>query len=68
MSAVMTIIDIASMIVWLSARPSSRRASGMRTLDSICRPVAPIDCPASTVLTGTRRMPSAVMRMAAGMA
>ncbi len=64
----MTIIDIASMIVWLRARPSSSRASGRRTLDSIWRLVAPIDRPASTVLTGTRRMPRAVIRMAAGMA
>ena len=56
------------MIVWLIARPITRRASGSCTLKSVWSPVAPSESAASTVADGTRRMPSAVIRMAAGMA
>ena len=64
----MTIIDSASISVWLSARASSLRAIGSLTIVSSWRPVVPSDRPASTVFAGTPRMPSAVMRIAAGMA
>ena len=50
--------------------PSSsiRRASGSCTFESIWRRVDPIDAAASTVLGGTPRMPSAVIRIAGGIA
>jgi hypothetical protein len=49
-------------------RSSMRRDIGSCTFVSICRFVAPIDAAASTVFTGTRRMPSAVIRMHGGIA
>ena len=64
----MTTIESANRIVWLSPRSSIRRDIGSCTFRSIWRPVAPIDAAASTVFTGTRRMPSAVIRMHGGIA
>ncbi len=68
MSPAMTTIESANRIVWLSPRSSIRRDSGSCTFRSIWRPVAPIEAAASTVFTGTRRMPRAVMRMHGGIA
>ena len=64
----MTTIERANMIVWFSPRSSMRRDMGSCTFVSICRLVAPIDAAASTVFTGTRRMPSAVILMHGGIA
>ncbi len=49
-------------------RSSIRRASGRRTFLSVCAGVEPIATAASTVFVATPRMPSAVMRMAGGIA
>ena len=68
MSAVITTIERAIMIVWLTPMPMVRRASGSWTLDSVCQRVEPEDSAASIVAPGTPRMPSAVMRMAGGIA
>ncbi len=68
MSAVMTTIDRASMIVWLMASPIGRRASGSVTLRSSWPSVAPSERAASTVVDDTPRIPRAVIRIAAGMA
>ena len=68
MSPAMTTIDSAKRMVWLRPRSSMRRDIGSWTFRSIWRPVAPIDAAASTVFTGTRRMPRAVMRMHGGIA
>ena len=64
----MTTIESAKRIVWLTERSSIRRASGSRTLASVCDGVDPIATAASTVFAGTPRMPSAVMRIAGGIA
>ena len=64
----MTTIESAKRMVWLTERSSIRRASGRRTLASICELVAPIASAASTVFAGTPRMPSAVIRIAGGIA
>ena len=63
-----TTIESANRIVWLTERSSIRRASGSCTLPSSCALVEPIDVAASTVLTGTPRIPSAVIRIAGGIA
>ena len=68
MRPAITTIDSANMIVWFSPRRSMRRDIGSCTLRSICRVVAPIDAAASTLFTGTRRMPRAVIRMQGGIA
>ena len=68
MSAVITIIETASMIVWLRARAIAGRATGSCTFVRSWRSVAPSERPASTVFAGTPRMPKAVMRIAAGIA
>ena len=67
-SPAMTTIESAKRIVWLTESSSIRRASGSRTLKSTCCGVDPIASAASTVFKGTPRMPSAVMRMAGGIA
>ena len=64
----MTTIDSAKRMVWLTERSSIRRASGRRTLARVCEFVAPIARAASTVFAGTPRMPSAVIRIAGGIA
>ncbi len=64
----MTTIESANRIVWLTPSRIMRRASGSCTLRSSCVRVAPIEVAASTVLTGTTAIPSAVMRIAGGMA
>jgi len=68
MRPVITIIDSPSMIVWLMANPIAPRASGSWTLVRIWPPVEPSDRAASTLATGTPRMPRAVIRMAGGIA
>jgi hypothetical protein len=68
MRPAMTTIESANRIVWLTASRSIRRESGSWTLVRSCPRVAPSDAAASTVLTGTRRIPSAVMRTAGGIA
>ena len=55
-------------MVWFTERSSIRRASGSRTLESTCRDVEPMAWAASTVFSGTPRMPRAVMRIAGGIA
>ena len=64
----MTTIESASMIVWLTARPIGRRASGSVTLVSSWPSVAPSERAASTVVADTPRIPSDVIRIAAGIA
>ena len=66
--AVITTIERAIMIDWLIPSPIARRASGSWTLVRTWRFVAPIDVAASTVDSGTPRMPSAVIRIAGGIA
>ena len=68
MSAVITTIERAIMIVWLTPMPIVRRASGSWTLRSTCQRVDPSETAASIVSLGTPRIPSSVMRMAGGMA
>ncbi len=68
MSAVITTIERAIMIVWLTPMPIVRRASGSWTLRSVCQRVDPCDSAASIVVSGTPRIPRAVIRMAGGMA
>ena len=68
MSAVITIIETASMIVWFRASAIAGRATGSCTFVRSWRSVAPSERPASTVFAGTPRMPNAVMRIAAGIA
>jgi hypothetical protein len=67
-SAVITTIDSAIMIAWLTASTMVGRASGRRTLPSSCQRVEPSAVAASTVDLFTSLMPSAVIRMAGGMA
>ncbi len=57
MSAVMTTIESASIIVWLMARTICGRAIGTWTLRSVWRRVEPIEVAASTVDSLTPRMP-----------
>ena len=64
----MTTIERAIMIVWLTPMPIVRRASGIWTLVRTCQRVEPSDTAASTVVAPTPRMPSAVIRIAGGMA
>ena len=68
MRAVMTTIERAIMIVWLTPRPIVRRASGSWTLRRTCRRVEPSETAASTVSAATPRMPRAVIRIAGGIA
>ena len=63
-----TTIESANRIVWFTPSRSIRRASGSCTFVSVCRAVEPIETAASTVLSGTPRIPSAVMRTAGGIA
>ncbi len=53
----MTTMESANRIVWLTPSRIIRRASGSCTFVRIWRVVVPIDVAASTVLTGTPRMP-----------
>ena len=64
----MTTIESANRIVWLTPRRIIRRASGSWTFAISCARVAPSEVAASTVFTGTFRMPSAVIRIAGGIA
>ena len=64
----MTTIESANRIVWLTESRSIRRASGSCTLPRSWPPVEPIALAASTVLVGTPRIPSAVIRTAGGTA
>ncbi len=68
MTTVITTIDRASMIVWLTASPIVLRASGSSTLLSTWPAVEPRDRAASRADSGTPRIPRAVIRMAAGIA
>ena len=68
MSAVITTIERAIMIVWLMPMPIVRRASGSWTLRSTCQRVEPRETAASRVSVGTPRIPSAVILMAGGIA
>ena len=68
MSAVMTTIERAIMIVWLTPRPMVRRACGSWTLVRTCQRVEPSETAASTDSDDTPRMPRAVIRTAGGMA
>ena len=63
-------ITIAStiMITWLTAAMIVGAASGIRTPNMVWRGVAPNVRDASTVSSGTWRMPSAVIRMPGTMA
>ena len=65
-SAVITTIEIAIMIVWLTASRMVERAIGSRTLIRVCHQVAPIDRDASIAVGETWRMPSAAIRIAGG--
>ena len=67
-SPAITTIESAKRIVWFTDRSSRRRASGSCTFQSTCRPVEPSAVAASTVFSGTPRMPSDVMRTAGGTA
>ena len=64
----MTTIERANRIVWFTASRIIRRERGSWTFVSTWVRVEPIDVAASTVLTGTRRIPRAVMRTAGGIA
>ena len=68
MRPAMTTMERLSMMVWLIPSAIARRASGSSTLRSRCIPVAPNAAAASTVSRGTPRIPSEVIRMAAGSA
>ena len=61
-------IDSAAMMVWLTPSTTVRRAIGSCTLVSRCQPVEPSEVAASTVFSGTSRMPCAVNRTAGGSA
>ncbi len=61
-------IASADMIVWLMPTTVVRRAIGMSTFSSFCRPVEPRLSAASTVVAGTSRMPWAVSRTTGGVA
>ncbi len=63
-----TTIERAKRIVWFTPSSTIRRASGSCTLRSVWRRVAPSESAASTALTGTPRIPSAVMRIVGGIA
>ncbi len=63
-----TTIDSAIMIVWLTPSPIVRRASGSWTLRRTCQRVDPSEMAASIVSVGTPRIPSSVIRIAGGMA
>ena len=67
-SPAITTIESAKRIVWLTPSRIIRRASGSCTFVRIWRVVVPIDVAASTVLTATPRIPSAVIRTAGGIA
>ena len=56
------------MMVWLTASTMVGRAIGSRTLRSTCQRVEPSAVAASTVAGDTSLMPSAVIRMVAGIA
>ena len=64
--AVITTIERAIMIVWLTPRMIVRRAIGSWTLVRICRRVDPSDVAASTDVGETPRIPRAVIRIAGG--
>ena len=68
MRTVITTIERAIMIVWLTPRMIVRRAIGSWTLASSCQLVEPSDVAASTVVGETPRMPRAVIRIAGGIA
>ena len=68
MTAVITTIESAIMIVWLTARPTVVRAIGSWTFPRTWRPVDPSDVAASMVSDGTPRIPRAVSRTAGGTA
>ena len=68
MSAVITTIERAIMIVWLMPMPMVLRAIGSWTFRSTWSRVDPSDVAASTDASGTPRIPSAVMRIAGGIA
>ena len=68
MRPVITIIDRASMIVWLIAEPDRPSGQGQLDLVRIWPPVEPSERAASTVVAGTPRIPSDVIRIAGGIA
>ena len=65
-SAAITTIPNAIMMVWLTPRMMTRLAIGSCTLRRSCQRVEPSDSAASTVVGDTSRMPSAVIRIAGG--
>jgi hypothetical protein len=65
---VITTIESASMIVWLIPSPIARMASGSWTLLRTWRSVEPSERAASTLVPGTPRIPSEVIRTAGGIA
>ena len=67
-SPAITTIESANRITWLTESSSMRRASGSCTFSSTCRFVEPSASAASTVFVGTPRIPSAVIRIAGGIA
>jgi len=64
----MVTIARAAMMVWLTPITTVRLAIGSSTLSSDCQRVAPMESAASTVVSGTERMPCAVIRIAGGAA
>lgn len=64
----MVAIDRAAMVVWLSPTMIVRFAMGIWILRSCCARVWPRDCPTSSIVGGTERMPWAAMRMRGGAA
>ena len=67
-SPAITTIESAKRIVWFTPSSSIRRASGSWTFVSVCRVVDPSETAASTVFSGTPRIPSAVIRTEGGIA
>ena len=65
-SAAMTTMESAIMIVWLTASAIVDLASGRWTLRSVCQRVAPSEVEASTAVGETCSMASAVIRIAGG--
>ena len=66
--AAMVTMASAAMMVWLMPITMVRLAIGSSTFMSDCHRVAPSESAASTVVSGTERMPCAVIRIAGGTA
>ncbi len=68
MTAAMTAMDSDIMIVWLTPRRSSLRASGIRAVSRRWRAVEPSDATASSTSLSAPRSPSEVRRAIGGAA